>query len=437
MEIGHLSSFAPQVLALCSMLFFAAVVLMALQRCQFPYTIGLVIAGLGTGILVEVIAPYGILELGTMRNSITLSHDLILYILLPPLVYEASLAIDIRMLKSNLVPIMLLAVVGLLISTLIIGVLLDQLTPLMLMPALVFGALISATDPVAVIALFKELKTPERLTLLMDGESLFNDATAIVMFQVMLGLMVAPSMSETTVLNAIWDFVRVFFGGALVGAGVGLVTSLIANLQSADRNVQISLSIVAAWGSFVLADHYLGLSGVMSCVAAGLVGGYYARTRLGMRVLLFTDRWWSYATFLANTYVFLLLGLQEELLFRDSVTPSLGSLMITIMVVLVARLAVIYLLIPSYNMGAKKLGKEKKQISPAYQFIMFWGGLRGAIPMALILSLPADFPQYGLIFNMTLAVILWTLLVQGTTMKLVCKKLLDKDLATQTATGHK
>ncbi|CAM3605822.1 cation:proton antiporter [Parendozoicomonas haliclonae] len=426
LPLVELGSIAPPVMTLCAMLLLASIATMALQHYRFPYTIGLVIAGLVIGVLADYIAPSSSFEVSAIRNHITLSHDLILYVLLPPLVYEASLSIDIRLLKRNLVPIMILAVVGLLISTFIVGGLVSWLTPLVLMPALVFGALISATDPVAVIALFKELNAPERLSVLMDGESLFNDATAIVMFQVMMGLIAIPIITNTTVLDAIWDFILIFFGGILVGALVGLVTSWIASLQPNDRNVQITLSVAAAWGSFVLADHYCGLSGVMSCVASGLVCGYYARTRLGMRTLLFAHRWWSYATFLANTYVFLLLGLKEELLLRGEVTPSAGSLLIAIVAVLLARLIVIYLLVPGYNLGVRQFSRKKKYISSKYQVIMFWGGLRGAVPMALVLSLPADFPQRGLIFNMTLAVILWTLLIQGTTMKPLLNKLLPK-----------
>ena len=422
MEAG---SFAPPVLTLSAMLLLAVIMLMGLQRCRFPYTIGLVIAGLLTGLITDYLEPFASAGAQELRNQITLSHDLILYVLLPPLVYEASLAIDFRMLRRNLAPILLLSVFGLLLSTAVVGVLVSWLTPLMLLPALIFGALISATDPVAVIALFRELKAPERLTLLMDGESLFNDATAIVLFQVLIGLLVTPVITNTTLIMAIGNFLLVFVGGAIVGALVGFGSSWLAGLQPNDRNVQITLSIVAAWGSFILADHYMGLSGVMACVASGLVCGYYARTRLGIRVLLFAQRWWSYATFLANTYVFLLLGLKEELLLRDEVTPSINSLFIAIGAVLVARLVVIHLLLPIYNLSAKaSRHREKKEIGLKNQFIMFWGGLRGAVPMALVLSLPADFPQRGLIFNMTLSVILWTLLIQGTTMKPLLARLL-------------
>lgn len=421
MATNPLSDFGSSILYLCAMLFFASLVLIFLKRYKFPFTIGLVVSGLLVGVLADAV-PF--LERETVHGDIILSHDLILYVLLPPLVYEASLTMDLRRLTRNLAPIMLLAFVGLVMSTLIVGVMLNWLTPLAIMPALVFGALISATDPVAVIALFKELGVPERLSLLMDGESLFNDATAIVMFQVMLALIATPSITDTTILLAIWEFVKVFFGGALVGVLVGIVTSAVAQLQPNNRDVQISLSMVAAWGSFVLADHYLELSGVMSCVAAGLVCSYYARTRLGVRTLLFADRWWSYVTFLANTYVFLLLGLKEELLIHHSTMALIWPLGAAIAVVLLARAVVIYSLIPAYSKIMVWCGKDNLVVSKAYQFIMFWGGLRGAVPIALVLSLPRDFPQYELIVNMTLAVILWTLLVQGTTMKPLCKRLL-------------
>ncbi|WP_281645862.1 cation:proton antiporter [Parendozoicomonas sp. Alg238-R29] len=414
---------AQPMLTLSVMLLLAVIIMMALQRCHFPYTVGLVIAGLITGLTTDYFEPLGSQSANAIRSQVTLSHDLILYVLLPPLVYEASLAMDARLLRRNLAPILLLAVAGLLISTFIVGYLVSWLTPLTLLPALVFGALISATDPVAVIALFREVDAPERLSLLMDGESLFNDATAIVLFQVMLGLVVAPVINDSTIISAIWDFLRIFLGGAIVGAIIGLLISMLASLQTDDRMVQITLSNVAAWGSFILADHYLELSGVMACVAAGLVTGYYARTRLGNKVLMAAQRWWSYATFLANSYVFLLLGLQEELLLKPKVILSLHWLLIAILVVLLARLAVIYLILPGYNFFAQM----EQRIDQSDKFIMFWGGLRGAVPMALILALGPDFPQRTMVFNMTLAVILWTLLVQGTTMKPLLKRLLSNN----------
>ena len=412
--MGHIHLAQPM-LTLCGMLLLAVIMLMVLQRLHFPYTVGLVIAGLVVGLITDHVDGAGVI-----RNQITLSHDLILYVLLPPLVYEASLEMDVRMLKRNLVPILLLAVVGLLISTFFVGCMVSWLTPLNLLPALVFGALISATDPVAVIALFREVNAPERLSLMMDGESLFNDATAIVLFQVMLGLVAAPIVTGSTVLHASLDFVQIFVGGALVGALVGGVISMLASLQTEDRMVQIALSNVTAWGSFILADHFLELSGVMACVTAGLVSGYYSRTRLGEEILKSSQRWWAYAAFMANSYVFLLLGLKEELLFRPKAVMSAHWLLIAIGVVLAARLLVIYLILPTYNICANKAQK----VSSADQFVMFWGSLRGAVPTALILALGPDFPQRALVFNMTLAVILWTLLVQGITMKPLLRKLL-------------
>ena len=412
--MGHIHLAQPM-LTLCGMLLLAVIMLMVLQKLRFPYTVGLVIAGLVVGLITDHVDGAGVI-----RNQITLSHDLILYVLLPPLVYEASLEMDVRMLKRNLIPILLLAVVGLLISTFFVGGMVSWLTPLILLPALVFGALISATDPVAVIALFREVNAPERLSLMMDGESLFNDATAIVLFQVMLGLVAAPIVTGSTVLHASLDFVQIFVGGALVGAIVGGAISMLASLQREDRMVQIALSNVAAWGSFILADHFLELSGVMACVTAGLVSGYYSRTRLGEEILKSSQRWWAYAAFMANSYVFLLMGLKEELLFRPKAMMSAQWLIIAVAVVLVARLLVIYLILPTYNICVDKAQK----VSSADQFVMFWGGLRGAVPTALILALGPDFPQRALVFNMTLAVILWTLLVQGITMKPLLRKLL-------------
>ena len=409
---------AGPVLTYISMLLLAICILNLLRRGHFPYTIGLVIAGLIVGVVTDIY------QLHDIRQQMLPSHDVILYILLPPLVYEASMDMELKLLRNNLFPILLLAIAGLVISTFLIGALMFWLTPLLLIPALVFGALISATDPVAVIAIFRELKVPAHLSVLMDGESLFNDATAIVMFQVMLGLGAAAALTGPDIFLIALDFLRIFLGGTVVGAICGCLTSWLATSNKDDRITQITLSIVTAWGSFVLADHYLKLSGVMACVSAGLVSGYFARNNLSRTIARSAQRWWHQASFLANSYVFLMLGLQEEILLRRAADDKLvwSTLILGVIIVLLARACIIYGLIPSHNTTADKT----RQIPLSEQTIMFWGGLRGAVPMALVLSLPPDFPQRNTLFNLTQTIILWTLLIQGTTMTPLLRRLLPR-----------
>ncbi|HOU32056.1 MAG TPA: cation:proton antiporter, partial [Synergistaceae bacterium] len=199
-------------------LLYASVAYIALKRFKFPYTIGLVLIGLIIGAVVNI---FGILP---AFSRLHLTGNLILYALLPALIFDAALNMDVQLLKKNIVPVMVLAVPGLVVATLVSAWLVAAWTPLGMGAALVFGALISTTDPVAVIALFHELGAPKRLTMLVDGESLFNDATAIVMFAIVLGLVSSGApFSVGTVLLAAVEFFLVFIGGLMVGVAVGWV----------------------------------------------------------------------------------------------------------------------------------------------------------------------------------------------------------------------
>lgn len=382
-----------------------------LKRINFPYTIGLVLVGGLFGIL-----AYNYDALSLMRG-IELSPGLILYIILPTLIFDAAIDIDARTLFRNLVPILLLAVFGLLISAGIIGVGLSFTTPLSISGALVFGALISATDPVAVIALFKEIGAPRRLVTLIDGESLFNDATAIVLFTILMHAFSGENDGSVHFLTSVGQFLIVLTGGLAVGAIIGYLGSLMLRLEKQNLLLQITVSLIMAYVSFIVADHYLHVSGVMSTLAAGLVMRLQSEVTIKRSNIETLEHFWDYFSFVANSFVFLLLGLTEIKTFSDSGSFKgvFISFITVIPLVVIARAASIYLLIPLYN--RLKGNDEKERISLPYQAILFWGGLRGAVPVALVLAIPLDFPHRELIVHFTLGYILFTLLVQGTTIK--------------------
>lgn len=409
MSVTHSGSgLALPMLIFCGLFFLAAISAILLKKLRFPYTIGLVVIGMLLGYSAEHLA---VLE---PISHLTLTHDLIMYVLLPILVFEAAINIRFSALIHELVPVLMLAVVGVILSTLVVGFIVGELTPVSLAGAFLFGALISATDPVAVIALFKELHAPERLSLLMDAESLFNDATAIVMFGIVLAIIQAGTgITGGAVFAAIIEFLRVFFGGILIGAVMGFAVVGLLRLSRGLPFVHIALTTVLAFASFIIADHTFETSGVMSVIAAGIVTRNYGRRAMADFITLrHLDPYWEFMAFVANSFIFLLLGLSEEFLINDVRHMILHNsmLLVAIAAVLLARFLVIYLLLPLTNkipVGEKVDGNSMK--------MMFWGGLRGVVPIGLMLSIPDSIPQKHLIIEMTLVVVLFSLLVQGTT----------------------
>ncbi|USE35627.1 sodium:proton antiporter [Endozoicomonas sp. SCSIO W0465] len=395
-------------LIFCGLFLLAAASAILLKKLRFPYTIGLVVIGMALGIVAEyceILAPI---------RRLFLTHDLIMYVLLPVLVFEAAINIKLSALMKELVPVLMLAILGVVLSTLVVGAILGELTPLTLAGALLFGALISATDPVAVIALFKEVKAPERMSLLMDAESLLNDATAIVMFGIVLSIIQSGTgLSGSTFFSACIEFFRVFFGGIFIGTAMGGGMLLLLRLSRGMPYVHIALTTILAFSSFIIADHVFETSGVMSVIAAGIITRSYGRRAMAdFMTLRHLDPYWEFMAFVANSFIFLLLGLSEDFLLRnlEQLSSFYPTLIIAILAVLLARFLVVYLLLPLSNLiplSGKVDGNSMK--------VMFWGGLRGVVPVALMLSIPDSMPEKRIIIEMTLAVILFSLLIQGTT----------------------
>ena len=353
-------------------------------------------------------------------GHLELTSGLILYLILPTLIYDAAINIDIKALRKNIIPILLLAVFGLLISAGVIGSTLAKFTILSIGSAFVFGALISATDPVAVIGLFNEIGAPKRLVTIVDGESIFNDATAIVLFTIVMAMIKNGVTTVGSLLgHATVSFFLVLLGGLLIGGIVGLTGSIIARLQKNNLILQITLSLIMAYVSFGIADIF-HVSGVMSTLAAGLVSAYMTDDSIKLENHHYIESFWNYFSFIANSFVFLLLGITEVHTFSNIqlLKQSIVPVLLAIIAVTIGRMLVVYLLIPLYNKFSKS-----DNISFAFQHILFWGGLRGAVPVALVLAIPHDFEYRNIIVHMTFAYILFTLLIQGTTMTWLMDKL--------------
>ncbi|MEO5342902.1 MAG: cation:proton antiporter [Gammaproteobacteria bacterium SHHR-1] len=370
------------------------------RRLALPYSVMLVIIGLGLAQWSEhwsALAPL---------RQFRLTPELVFFIFLPTLVFESGLNLDARQLLKNLAPILSLAVPALLLSSAIIGLGLWALLGLELPVALLFGALISATDPVAVVALFKEIGAPRRLNILVEGESLFNDATAIVLFGILLGLVVSgEGMSLTGAGLAALDFLWVFFGGTLVGGGLAL---LLCELQSRLRiaiDGILALSLVMAYASFILAEHLLHVSGVMACVGAALVLGSYGVNRLPQGAEQSLGEVWEFLALVANSLLFLLVGLSIDV---GDLWQQAGAIGLAVALVLLARAAGLYSLVPLTTRLFRL-----PPVSRHEQHIMWWGGLKGGLAIAIALSIPEQVAAREMLISLTLGVVLFTLLVNA------------------------
>jgi CPA1 family monovalent cation:H+ antiporter len=291
----------------------------------------------------------------------------------------------------------------------IVGGIVSVATPLALPVALLFGALISATDPVAVVSLFRALGAPRRLALLMEGESLFNDGTAIVVFNLVLTVVLTGSFS---LVSGVGYFIQVVAGGLVVGAAIGwLISRVIASVD--DYLIETTLTTVAAFGAYLVAER-LHFSGVLAVVAAGLVNGNLGPRGMSPTTRIVLFNFWEYVAFLANTFIFLLIGLQINI---PTLFANWQPVVVAIVAVLVARAVVIY--------GLGWINNRVVEPIPRHWLhVMNWGGLRGAIALALALSLsPQLGPDRDLVQVMAFGVVLFTLLAQSTTMGPLLRKL--------------
>ena len=371
------------------LLLIASLVAIAVQRFRIPYTVALVVVGL----LITLQSPL----------EINLTPELILALFVPPLVFEAAFHLNFRDLQRSLPAILLLAVPGVIFTTVIVGGILWFGARLSFPLALVFGALIAATDPVAVVALFRTLGVPKRLAVLIEGESLFNDGTAIVIFNLML---VVALSGHFNVMESLGKFLSVSIGGTVVGLVLGwLISLLIARVD--DYLIETTLTTVLAFGSYLIAEQ-MHFSGVLAVVAAGLVNGNLGSQGMSPTTRIVLFNFWEYFAFLANSLVFLLIGLQVNI---PDLIGAWQPILWAILAVFTARLLVVY--------GLSWISRRAIEPIPLrWQHVLNWGGLRGAICLALALSLPASLgSDRELLRVMAFGVVLFTLLLQSTTMK--------------------
>jgi monovalent cation:H+ antiporter, CPA1 family len=377
------------------LLLVAAIVAMLARRLHVPYSVGLVFAGIA-------------LALSRFVPDVELTKQLVFTLFLPPLIFEAAFQLRWRELRKDLPVILTLATIGVILSAVATAGGMHYLAHWSWTSASVFGVLIAATDPVAVIAMFKDAKVHGRIRLLVEAESLFNDATAAVAFTIALVFASGQSVSAAGTTKTL---LIVVVGSLVCGAAVAGLALLLAGATD-DHLVEITFTTVAAFGSFLLAEHF-HLSGVLASLTAGLILGNVGHLAIAPKGRAAVEDFWEYAAFVANSLIFLLIGMR--LANQDYGFVWLPAL-IAIGVVTVGRAFAIYPL-------SLLFARSSLRVSGKHQHILFWGGLRGALALALALGLPEEMPGREAIITVAFAVVAFSIFVQGMTVKPLMRRL--------------
>ena len=380
------------------------------RKLPIPFTVVLVIIGV---LLSSMAEHWPLLQ---PLKDFELSPEVMLFIFLPALIFESGFALDARQLTKDLPAVLILAIPGMLISTCIVGLGVWLTLDTRLIIALVFGALISATDPVAVVALFKELGAPNRLNVLVEGESLLNDATAIVAFSILLAIAIEGSSIGFSDLDTVFlEFLRVFFGGALFGIFLGFVACELLHRMKANISVILTTSIIIAYAAFVVGEHSLHVSGVMAVVGAAIALRLFGMSRIRQDATHSISETWEVIALCCNSLLFLMVGLSVS---TDDVMSRIGPVFIVVALVLTARALSIYTFVPLTVRWFKL-----PQVSMGERHIMWWGGLKGGLAIAVVLSIPSDLPERQFLFDLTIGVVLFTLLVSAPTIRPLMQRL--------------
>jgi CPA1 family monovalent cation:H+ antiporter len=433
-----MSIMAQTILAFFTLLLLSIGAFMAARRLRVPYTVLLVVLGL-------LLVPLSHTPTFDYLAHFKLTPDVLFFIFLPILIFESAYNMNIRDIGDNIWSISLLSVLSLVLSAFFIAIAghyallaLDMDLPFMVL--LLFGALISATDPVAVLALFKEFGAPKRLSLIFEGESLFNDGTGLALFLVVLEVALKGFHGASTLLHGVFIFTSMLVGGTLFGFLMGgIFTRLLRYARH--EHLQLTITLAAAHLTFLLSELISGhltlfgeplrLSSIVATVITSIVLGAESRYRMSPSIREYMERFWGYAAFVSNSLVFILLGLMFSVL-AVGVLDILPALAVIIVVVIAGRIVSVYPVI-----GALNLTRLEAPIPRSWQKLLAWGSFRGALAVMMVLLIPDDYVPEGwrlapsakeFIMALTIGCIYFTLFIKATTMSGFLKRFRVTDM---------
>ncbi len=389
-------------------------------RLKLPYSVLLALAGSALGLLVGLRGemPDGAMATDFLSalGDFHISSEAFLVIFLPTLLFETALAIDVRRMMNDIAPILVMAVIAVVVCMVVVGFTLASLSSYGIIACLLLGAIVATTDPAAVVGIFREIGAPKRLAMLVEGESLLNDAAAIALFSMLAGMLMGGQ--EAAWGGVIVDFAVKFVGGGLVGAAMGLGVCFLFPLLQRFTTAEITLSVALAYLSFFVGEHYFHVSGVVACVVAALVVGSLGRTRMSPQTHERMEGAWGQLGFWANSLIFLLAAMLVPEIMRNTSWGELGLIVALYLAALVARFIVVGGLLPLLT----AIGVAQ-HVDNRMKLVVMWGGMRGAISLALALAVVenpnAPDTIRDFIATSVTGFVLMTLFINGTTLRLV------------------
>ncbi len=426
-------------LSLFSLMLISLAVYMLALKTRLPYTVLLVIAG-------SLLVPLSQIDFFSFITSFDLTPELLFFVFLPILIFESAYNIKVSDMFANIRAISLLAIVGMLISTFFIGIggyylfrVLGIDVPVIVM--LLFGAIISATDPVAVLSLFKDFGAPKRLTLIFEGESLFNDGTAFAVFLVFLEILIHGYSGTDSILIGVINFFIMLFGGIIFGLLMGFMFAKMIEWVKGHEHLEITLTLLVAHFTFILteviseqiviAGHQLHFSSIIATMVASMVIGNFGRFKMSPGVEEYMEKFWNYFAFVANSLVFILMGLlfvEQSIELHVAIMP----IVLAIFLVMLGRALAIYPVL-----GFLNLIRKEDPIPLSWMHLLSWGSLRGSLAVIMVLLIPdeIDLPGWYFPFSVkefvtaiTIGCIYFTLLIKATGLGKVMHRLGIDDL---------
>lgn len=389
-----------EVITFVGLLAAAAVVSLLVRRLPIPYVTALAIAGAALGTVASQFRPH-------------VTSSLILLIVLPGLLFESAFNLSWPRLRRDLLPVVLLATLGVAVTMAVIALLGHATLGLDIPLAILLGAAVAPTDPVAVVAVFRRLGVPRRLAALIEAESLLNDGTGVVAFSIALAAATGGGIGTG---DALLSFLRLSGGGIALGVAVGFALSRLTG-RIDDPQVELTYTAIGAYGTYVVAEA-LQVSGILAVVAAAIVLGNYGRSHgMSERTRAAIDVVWGYAAFVLNSLIFLLIGLSEPL---PDVLRDIGAVLAAAAITVVARAAAVYLLLaPVWLL--------RRAMPWPWQHVLVWSGMRGAVAVALVLSLAPGVAGFAEVRTLVYGVVLLSIVVQGGTVGVLTAKLIPEE----------